>query len=291
MGKFDLFSGCAGMMSHTVVKEKPGGPGSVDNRPPLWRALHRKEEKAVANLLAKGVDANERDGDGNTPLLHVSKEGHYKYPPQNIPLALVKGGAMLEAVDNEGYTALQISLIRGWHRTAALLLTHGANRSDIPRIRGMITSAESETEEAEAEAEEAEAEAEEAEAEAEVAEAEAEAEEAEALRDCCLFRPTPIENSMDASSRRSDDVVIVAAVRTPLGAFQGAFASLTAPDLGGFAIRGERALDRSGIQAGNIDEVYFGNVCSAGVGQAPATQAATKAVACSSVAVHNYKVR
>ncbi len=47
---------------------------------------------------------------------------------------------------------------------------------------------------------------------------------------------------MDASKHRSDDVVIVSAVRTPLGAFQGALSSLTAPDLGGFAIKGEHLL-------------------------------------------------
>ncbi|GIL63515.1 hypothetical protein Vafri_17557 [Volvox africanus] len=65
---------------------------------------------------------------------------------------------------------------------------------------------------------------------------------------------------------------IVSAVRTPLGAFQGALSSYTAPELGAFAIRG--ALERAGVRPEDVDEVIFGNVISANLGQAPATQAA-----------------
>ncbi|MER3495368.1 MAG: acetyl-CoA C-acyltransferase, partial [Armatimonadota bacterium] len=67
------------------------------------------------------------------------------------------------------------------------------------------------------------------------------------------------------------NVVIVAGARTPIGAFQGAFAELTAPQLGAHAIRA--ALDRGGIAPEEVDEVLFGNVLSGGVGQAPARQA------------------
>jgi len=70
----------------------------------------------------------------------------------------------------------------------------------------------------------------------------------------------------------NDPVVIVSAVRTPLGAFQGDFASLTAPQLGAVAIKA--AVERAGIASALVEEVVFGNVLQAGVGQAPARQAA-----------------
>ena len=70
----------------------------------------------------------------------------------------------------------------------------------------------------------------------------------------------------------SDPVVILAARRTPVGAFQGVFASVTAPQLGSVAI--QAALADSGVNASQIDEVIMGCVLSAGVGQAPARQAA-----------------
>jgi len=70
----------------------------------------------------------------------------------------------------------------------------------------------------------------------------------------------------------SDPVVILAARRTPVGAFQGAFASVTAPQLGSVAIKA--ALADSGIPASQVDEVIMGCVLSAGIGQAPARQAA-----------------
>lgn len=68
------------------------------------------------------------------------------------------------------------------------------------------------------------------------------------------------------------DVVIVAAARTAQGAFQGALASVPAPKLGAVAIKA--ALERSGVKPEQVDEVYMGNVLQAGIGQAPARQAA-----------------
>lgn len=70
----------------------------------------------------------------------------------------------------------------------------------------------------------------------------------------------------------SRDVVIVGAARTPIGAFQGALASVTAPMLGATAVRA--ALQRAGAKPEQVDEVYLGCVLSAGLGQAPARQAA-----------------
>jgi len=71
------------------------------------------------------------------------------------------------------------------------------------------------------------------------------------------------------------EVVIVGAARTPIGAFLGSLAPVTAPRLGAIAIRA--ALERAGIPPGAVDEVVMGNVLQAGVGQAPARQAAIHA--------------
>ncbi len=70
-------------------------------------------------------------------------------------------------------------------------------------------------------------------------------------------------------------IYITACKRTPLGGFQGALASLTAPELGARSIAA--SLESAHLSGEEIDEVYFGNVISAGVGQAPARQAALKA--------------
>ena len=73
----------------------------------------------------------------------------------------------------------------------------------------------------------------------------------------------------------NDPIVIVGAARTPMGAFLGAFAPLSASDLGAVAIRA--AIERAGIAPGAVDEVIMGNVLPAGQGQAPARQASLKA--------------
>lgn len=73
----------------------------------------------------------------------------------------------------------------------------------------------------------------------------------------------------------SQDVYIVAAKRTPIGSFQGALSALTAPQLGAAAARA--AIKDAGIQPEQIDETIFGCVLMAGIGQAPARQAALAA--------------
>jgi len=69
-----------------------------------------------------------------------------------------------------------------------------------------------------------------------------------------------------------EEVVIVSAVRTPMGSFGGAFSSVSATQLGSVAIKG--AVEKAGINPNEIDEVYMGNVLQANLGQAPARQAA-----------------
>ena len=81
-------------------------------------------------------------------------------------------------------------------------------------------------------------------------------------------------------------VVIVSAVRTPIGSFMGGLSSITAPKLGAAAIKG--ALEKIQLDPNLVNEVYMGNVVQAGVGQAPARQAAIFAglsneVACTTI--------
>ena len=81
-------------------------------------------------------------------------------------------------------------------------------------------------------------------------------------------------------------IVIVSAVRTPIGSFMGGLSTVTAPRLGAVAIKG--AMDKINLDPNLIDEVFMGNVVQAGVGQAPARQAAlfaglSHSVACTTI--------
>ncbi len=71
------------------------------------------------------------------------------------------------------------------------------------------------------------------------------------------------------------DIAIVAAVRTPIGSFRGAFAPLSAVDLGAAVVRG--LLERCQLPAAAVDELIFGQVLTAGCGQNPARQTALRA--------------
>jgi acetyl-CoA C-acetyltransferase len=90
-------------------------------------------------------------------------------------------------------------------------------------------------------------------------------------------------NSIKIMSKR---VVIVSAVRTPIGSFMGGLSTVPAPKLGAIAIKG--ALDKIKLDPNLVDEVYMGNVVQSGTGQAPARQAAIYAglpntVACTTI--------
>lgn len=69
----------------------------------------------------------------------------------------------------------------------------------------------------------------------------------------------------------SDSIVIAAAARTPVGSMLGELSSFTAPQLGALAIKA--AVERAGLAPEQVQEVIFGNVLPAGLGQAPARQA------------------
>ena len=77
------------------------------------------------------------------------------------------------------------------------------------------------------------------------------------------------------TSSSRNEVVVVSACRTPVGSFQKSLSRFTAPELGGLAIKA--AVERAGLKPHHIEEVFLGNVVSAGIGQAPARQAMFKA--------------
>ncbi|RZM19211.1 MAG: acetyl-CoA C-acetyltransferase, partial [Sphingomonas sp.] len=78
-----------------------------------------------------------------------------------------------------------------------------------------------------------------------------------------------------ATRPTADPVVIVSYARTPMGSFQGALAGATATELGATAVGG--AVERAGLAGSAIERIYMGCVLPAGLGQAPARQAALKA--------------
>jgi acetyl-CoA C-acetyltransferase len=84
-----------------------------------------------------------------------------------------------------------------------------------------------------------------------------------------------LRNRSQEEFRMKDDIVIVSATRTPVGAFNGAFANLPAHELGKTAIRA--ALERAGVEGDRVSEVIMGQILTAGQGQNPARQASIAA--------------
>ncbi|WOO80990.1 Acetyl-CoA acetyltransferase B, mitochondrial [Vanrija pseudolonga] len=84
---------------------------------------------------------------------------------------------------------------------------------------------------------------------------------------------TPLRSIPSFAASRAmstQSVYILGASRTPIGAKDGVFATLTAPELGTAAVK--HVLDKAGVKADRVEEIYFGNVVQAGVGQSPARQ-------------------
>jgi acetyl-CoA C-acetyltransferase len=86
----------------------------------------------------------------------------------------------------------------------------------------------------------------------------------------------PVEPFSSRSAlMKKDDIVIVSATRTPFGAFNGAFASLAAHELGKVAI--QESLKRAGVEGKDVSEVILGQILTAGQGQNPTRQASIAA--------------
>lgn len=80
----------------------------------------------------------------------------------------------------------------------------------------------------------------------------------------------PLHALTHSLAPQANPVYIVSASRTPVGAKDGALATLSAPQLGVVAVK--HAVDRAGIKPEQVEELYMGNVVQAGVGQSPARQ-------------------
>src|SRR4051794_32400179 len=89
---------------------------------------------------------------------------------------------------------------------------------------------------------------------------------------CAAAIPTP---EIFMATTASDPTVILSIARTPMGSMQGALADASATDLGATAVKA--AVERAGVSGDDIDRIYMGCVLPAGLGQAPARQAAIQA--------------
>ena len=91
--------------------------------------LSKKLEESKAILARKPSAINDATSNGWNAMHFVSKLGHYKYPPNDIPKFLVDSKIDINAKNNEGKSPLVISLLSGWQKIAMLLLESGADRS------------------------------------------------------------------------------------------------------------------------------------------------------------------
>lgn len=105
----------------------------------LWAAIKKLNLQGVKSAAASGANLDEPNAAGDTPLLFIARQGHYKYPPAEIPAALIAGGANKEAKDKAGLTPLQVSLLAGWQNIAELLIKSGADTSGVPAIKARLT--------------------------------------------------------------------------------------------------------------------------------------------------------
>ncbi|KAG2498660.1 hypothetical protein HYH03_003406 [Edaphochlamys debaryana] len=127
-------------VASTVYKVSAAMSKPEPAQSPLWTGLKKLDLGAVQTAIRSGADLNEREvGSGDTPLLMIARQGHYKYPPAEIPAALVKAGADMEAKDGKGMTALQVSLLAGWQNIAELLIKSGASTAGVAAVKPRLT--------------------------------------------------------------------------------------------------------------------------------------------------------
>ena len=98
-------------------------------------AINNKNEKVIRAILTNSATVatalKEVDGSGNGPLHVIAQQGHYKWPPSDIPTLLIDAGIDINSKNKSGQTALEISLLKGWQKIAMLLLERNADRSCI----------------------------------------------------------------------------------------------------------------------------------------------------------------
>lgn len=112
----------------------------------IWPFKSQPEETGVAIIdavLSKNLDTvkanvarnpdsiNDKTSDGANAMHLIAKLGHYKYPPDDIPKFLIDSKLNINEKNNEGKTALVISLLSGWQKISMLLLDNGADTSGV----------------------------------------------------------------------------------------------------------------------------------------------------------------
>jgi ankyrin repeat protein len=102
---------------------------AVFSTDPIIAAVQDRNEQKLRSLVSSGVSVNGVDRSIGNGMHWIAEKGHYQYPPASIPKLLVDSGLDLNAKNPEGYTALELSLLRGWQKIAMLLLDSGADRS------------------------------------------------------------------------------------------------------------------------------------------------------------------
>ncbi|KAF5843676.1 hypothetical protein DUNSADRAFT_10851 [Dunaliella salina] len=146
----EAISGLATNIYKATALFAPVEPGTS----PMWASILKLDSTGMSLCMKNGANANERGPTGETPLLYISREGHYKYPPQEIPKMLIDMGADLEQRNAQDLTALEVSLLSGWQNIAGgllvllyedmlqdkeLLLKAGASTSGVPSIAPRVT--------------------------------------------------------------------------------------------------------------------------------------------------------
>ena len=97
---------------------------------PIIDAINDGNKDLINEIIAKGKDyVNEKDSNGNNAMHIIAKKGHYRFPPNEIPTTLIKGGIDINAKNAQQKTALEISLLSGWQKISMLLLDNNADRT------------------------------------------------------------------------------------------------------------------------------------------------------------------
>jgi ankyrin repeat protein len=91
--------------------------------------LSKNVDEIKATLSRKPSALNDTTSNGWNAMHYISKLGHYKYPPNDIPKLLVDSKININAQNSDGKTPLVISLLSGWQKIAMLLLDNGADRT------------------------------------------------------------------------------------------------------------------------------------------------------------------
>ena len=108
-------------------------------------AINNKNEKLIRAILESNpatvaMALKEVDATGNGALHMIAVQGHYKWPPSDIPTLLIDAGIDINSKNKFGQTALEISLLKGWQKIAILLLDRKADRSCITsNVKARVT--------------------------------------------------------------------------------------------------------------------------------------------------------